>query len=241
MIKNIFIILTLSLSLQAFGQTAEQEKNFLSKVEKAYAAKDQKQFLALYCWDSVDKFMRDQIEEVTSEEMTNILEKAELVGLDKDTMTGNYTVNGVTYGLNLKPLKTLKLAYKTGNGLTGMEVQVGLKGADLMIVGTAPLLNESKSKVVKTDDWEQWQKLNIQSEKHGTLTLMALESIARQFLSEQQITVDNGTPIVDIIVCDTNRLAAVKFHKAQNLIQVVEINSELKATLTSEIKIVAEK
>lgn len=241
MIKIIFIILTVSLSLKAFGQTTEQEKSFLSKVEKAYAAKDQKQFLDMYCWDSVDKFMRDQIEEDTRDEITNILEKAELVAIDKD-LTGNYTVNGVTYGMNLKPLKTLKLAYKTGSsGVTGMEVQVGSKGDDLMIIGAAALPSGSKSGAAKTDDWEQWQKLNIQSAKHGTLTTMALESIARQFLSEKQISVDNGTPIVDIIVCDTNRLAEVKFHKAQNLIQVVEITSELKATRTSEIKIATEK
>jgi hypothetical protein len=68
-----------------------------------------------------------------------------------------------------------------------------------------------------------------------------LESIARQFLSKKQITVDNGEPVIDIIVCSTNRLAAVKFHKAENLVQVVEINSELKVTRISEIKIAAEK
>jgi hypothetical protein len=243
MIRNFLIFLTLSVGVvQAFCQTPEQEKVFLSKVEKAYVAKDPKQFLALYCWDSVDKFMRDQIKEETSDEITNCLEKAELVPLDKDALLGNYTVNGVTYGMNLKPLKTLKLAYKIGtNGMTGMEVHVGLKGDGLMIIGAAALPNERKAGAAKSDDWEQWAKLNIQSEKYGTLTPMALESIARQFLIEKQIAVDNGTPIVDIIVCDTNRVAEVKFHKALNLVQVVEINSDLKATRTSEIKIATEK
>jgi hypothetical protein len=123
------------LCLQAFSQTAEQEKEFLAKAEKAYQAKDQKQFLALYCWDSVDKFMRDQIEEGTSDEITNTLEKAELMAIGKDALVGGFTVNGVTYGMNLQPLKTLKLSFKTGSaGVTDTEVFVGLKNNKLMIV-----------------------------------------------------------------------------------------------------------
>ena len=125
MSKLTFLAMLLS-ALSAFGQTPDQERDFLQKVEDAFRKHDSKAFLSLYCWDRVNDFMRQQIEEQVADEFKEMFERAEIVPLETNDVLGDFTLEGVTYTMNLNPVKRLKLSYQNKNGVTESSIPVGL-------------------------------------------------------------------------------------------------------------------
>lgn len=234
--KPLIILALLIATGKVWSQTPNQEREFLKEVEAAFQKHDPKPFLSLYCWEGVDAVMRKEIEEQTADELKKSLAKVELVPLNPNEVLGDFTFKGMTYTMNLAPLKRLSLSYEAKSGATGSSMPVGLQNGKIRLIASVPVAGGKIKKTPTNGDWEQSPKINIQT-KTGTITPTFLEMIARQYLKEHQIAVESGAPIINVIVCDAERMAQVNLRKSEEAIQVVEIGADQKVTRTYELKL----
>jgi hypothetical protein len=120
--------------------TPAQEAAFLTRVEQAFTKKDAPALLSLYCFDHTEPKLRQQTEkQLIPELLKHDYSTAELVPLPPDLATP-YTLRGVTYAPNLKPLKALIIRFKKSSPATpdNTTMIVGMKDSSLAFALAAP-------------------------------------------------------------------------------------------------------
>lgn len=130
--------------LNAFA-AGPAEAELIDAYRQAHDRRDLQAMMNLYCWDRVTPEIRKMTERHAKESFDEKIGKIAMTSEHPKERLNQYIRNGITYGLNLTPVKELVVETPEPNSPPGsMYYPVGIKDGHYCIAVAAPVSNSAR-------------------------------------------------------------------------------------------------